>query len=111
MDSKKDFSKLKAGRVYTGMETAISARGQQGTASPEEQSERAAEMRTQGRKGCKAVRINMAFTPDNHEFIKVMAKVTGKSMAEYLNLIVQRYREEHPEKFEQAKGFINDLEK
>ena len=76
------------------------------TASPQEQAEQTAEFRTQGCKDCKAVRINMAFTPDNYEFIKVMAKATGKSMTDFANDVITAYRNEHPEFLEQARGFL-----
>jgi enhancing lycopene biosynthesis protein 2 len=51
----------------------------------------------------------MAFTPDNHEFIKVMAKISGKTMTEFANLCIERYRAEHPEIYEQAKAIIDKL--
>jgi enhancing lycopene biosynthesis protein 2 len=95
--------------VYGAIEQATSRKGQQGTASPQEAAERAAQLKTQGRKGCKAIRINMAFTPENHEFIKVMATISGKTMTEFANLIVERYRNEHPEIYEQAKAIIDQL--
>lgn len=70
--------------------------------TPEEKARRASAMQTQGRKGCKAVRINMAFSPENHEFIKTLAAATGQNMTQFLNYIVMRYRTEHPELMEQA---------
>ena len=106
MASKKDFGGMNTGRVYGAIETATSVKGQQGTASPQEQAERAAELKTQGRKGCKAIRINMAFTPSNHEFIKVLAKASGKTMTEFTNLVVAAYRREHPELMEKANEFL-----
>ena len=109
MASKKDFAGMNTGRVYGAIEQATSRKGQQGTASPQEAQERAANLKTQGRKGCKATRINMAFTPENHEFIKVMARLTGKTMTEFANLVVERYRNEHPELYEQAKAIIDQL--
>ena len=109
MASKKDFAGMITGRVYGAIEQATSRKGQQGTASPQEAAERAAQLKTQGRKGCKAIRINMAFTPENHEFIKVMATISGKTMTEFANLIVERYRNEHPEIYEQAKSIIDQL--
>ena len=109
MASKKDFAGMNTGRVYGAIEQATSRKGQQGTASPQEAAERAAELKTQGRKGCKAIRINMAFTPDNHEFIKVMAKISGKTMTEFANLCIERYRAEHPEIYEQAKAIIDQF--
>lgn len=107
--AKKDFTNLNTGRVYKSIETATSRKGQQGTASPQEAAERASNLKTQGRKGCKAIRINMAFTPENHEYIKVMAKVTGKTMTEFANLAIERYRTEHPDLYEQAKAIIDNL--
>ena len=109
MASKKDFAGMNTGRVYGAIEQATSNKGQQGTASPQEQAERAANLKTQGRKGCKAIRINMAFTPENHEFIKVMATISGKTMTEFTNLVIERYRTEHPEIYEQAKAIIDQL--
>ena len=109
MASKKDFAGMNTGRVYGAIEQATSNKGQQGTASPQEAAERAANLKTQGRKGCKATRINMAFTPENHEFIKVMARLTGKTMTEFANLAIERYRTEHPELYEQAKAIIEQL--
>ena len=109
MAAKKDFAGMNTGRVYGSIEQATSAKGQQGTASPQEAAERAAELKTQGRKGCKAIRINMAFTPENHEFIKVMATISGKTMTEFANLVIEQYRTEHPEIFEQAKAIIDQL--
>lgn len=109
MAAKKNFEKINTSKVYGNIEQATSEKGQQGTASPQEAAERAAELRTQGRKGCKAIRINMAFTPDNHEFIKVMAKISGKTMTEFTNLVVERYRNEHPEIYEQAKAIIDQF--
>ena len=105
--AKKDFAGMNTSRVYGAIEQATSRKGQQGTASPQEQAERREELRTQGRKGCKATRINMAFTPANHEFIKVMAKATGKTMTEFTNVVIEAYRNEHPEFMQQAQGFLS----
>ena len=108
----KDFNNINTGRankVYKSIETGTSRKGQQGKASPKEAAERASSLKTQGRKGCKAVRINMAFTPENHQYIKVMAKVTGNTMTEFTNLVIERYRTEHPDLYDQAKAIIDNL--
>lgn len=115
--AKKDFSAMNTGRAETAESSAVmrkleqgaSNKGQQGTATQQEAAERAAALKTQGRKGCKAIRINMAFTPDNHEFIKTMARISGKTMTEFANLCIEKYREEHPEIYEQAKQIIDSL--
>ena len=107
--AKKDFGAINTGRVYNAIEKSTSRRGQQATVSPQEAAERASQLKTQGRKGCKAVRINMAFTPENHDYIKVMAKVTGKTMTELTNIVIEKYRTEHPELYNKAKAFIDEL--
>lgn len=109
MASKKDFGGINTGRVYESIEKATSTKGQQGKASPQEAEQRKAELKTQGRKGCKAIRINMAFTPDNHEFIKVLAKASGKSMTEFTNLVIAAYRNEHPELLAKANDFLETV--
>ena len=106
MASKKDFAGMNTGRVYGALEQATSKKGQQGTASPQEAEERREALKTQGRKGVKAIRINMAFTPSNHEFIKVMSKATGRTMTELTNQVIEAYRNEHPEFMEKANSFL-----
>lgn len=110
MASKKDFGKIQTGRVYGAIETATSSKGQQGTASPQEAEERRETLRTQGRKGAKATRINMAFTDSNHQFIKVMARISGRTMTEFTNYVIEQYRAEHPEIYNQAKAIIDQME-
>ena len=108
--AKKDFTKIDTGsRVFSAIEQATTTKGQQGTASPEELTARRAALQTQGRKGCKAIRINMAFTPENHEFIRVMAKASGHTMTEFANLVIEAYRREHPEIMEQAASFLETV--
>lgn len=104
MANKKDFSQMNVGgRVFHSIETATSPKGQQGSASPQEAAERKAKMKTQGRKGAKMARINMAFTPENHEFIRIMAKATGMTITQFTNMVFQKYREEHQDLYEKAK--------
>lgn len=98
-----------AGNVFKSIETGASTKGQQGTASPQEIKERQDNLQTQGRKGAKAVRINMAFTPDNHEFLKVMARISGKTITEFCNYVIASYRWEHGEQYEQARAIIDKL--
>lgn len=81
----------------------------QTTASEEEQEERKRKMQTQGRKGCHMTRINMAFTDDNHDYIKVMARVSGKSMTDFVNWVLEQYRSEHGELYDEAKSIIRRM--
>lgn len=112
----KDFSGIKTGRpgrVTSIIESATGQNGQQATASPEEVKKRKSALKTQGRKGCKAVRINMAFTPENHKFIKVYASSTGQTMTEACNQMLD-YARENKKFLDRAlttiKGLMNDLQ-
>ena len=115
--AKKDFSTMNTDRAETAGSGAVmkkliqgaSNKGQQGEATPEEAAARLAELRTQGRKGCRLTRINTAFSPENHEYIKVMAKISGKTMTEFINYCIEQYRNEHPELYAQARQIIDSL--
>ena len=108
MAGKKDFAAVNtSNRVQSSIDKATAKPMQQAKATPQEAAQRKAEMRTQGRKGVKADRINMAFSSGNYQFIKVMARATGKTMTEFTNIVIAAYRREHPEFMEQAQGFID----
>ncbi len=98
------------GNVFQSVERGKSSYKAQAAATKEEQKTRAAEMRTQGRKGCKEPRINLAFTPANYDYIKTMARATGKNLTEFCNYVFEKYREEHSETYTQAKAFIEALD-
>ena len=103
--AKKNLDAIKTQRVKsveTDLQTEISKRGQQATASKEEAAARAAAGKTQGRKGAKAVRINMAFWTENHDFLSYGARAHGMNMTKFCNLVIEAYRREHPDKEEKA---------
>lgn len=64
---------------------------------------------TQGRKGYKMQRICMAFTPDNIDYIRIVSKIKGCSMTNFVNDIVTADRESNSELFEQLKEFNKKL--
>ena len=53
------------------------------------------EQKTQGRKGEKMPRINMAFTPVNLEFLHIMAAVEGTSITRYVNRVIEQERKQN----------------
>ena len=121
MASKKDFSKLNTGRVYEAIAEA--------TAEPEAQEELQAQEtqqakgkarktyteaekeaykragRTMGRPGCKLARINLAFYPDQYEYVKTMSAVRGQSITEFVNHIIEQNMQENATLYAQAKAF------
>ena len=116
MASKKDFTAANTGRVYNAITEATAEPQAQEVQHPRKvySEQQAQEMRqagtTQGRKGCKAVRINMAFTPDIHEYIKTMARVRGENVTEFTNFVFSQSMEKNADLYNQAKKFINSFE-
>lgn len=65
--------------------------------------ERQSQFRTQGRKGCKLRQIYVKLTPDNLEYTNVLARASGRTRSQFLNVILDNYRAEHPELVELAR--------
>ena len=112
MASKKDFSSANTGRVYGTIAEATAetqeapqTRKERKTYTEQEQQEFRAAGATKGRKGCKAIRINMAFSPEVHEYIKTMARVRGESITDFTNYIFTRSMEDNAEVYKRAKEF------
>ena len=64
---------------------------------------------TQGKKGQKLPRINMAFSLDNLEYLQIISRVSGVSITEYVNRLVMTDRHERAEELEQAKAFLRGV--
>lgn len=79
------------------------------TYTAEESAEFLADFKTRGRKGLKLPRITIAFTPDNFDYIKTMARVAGVPQSEFVNEILAQYKAEHLEQYEKAVEFRNGL--
>lgn len=106
----KDFSGISTGsRVTATIEEATRRTGQQETAPPEEAAQRKAERKTQGRKGVKLPRINLALSSENYDYVRVMARMTGQTQIDFVNFIIDKHRTEHPEQYEIAKKLLESL--
>lgn len=118
MASKKDFSGVKD-RVRPTIEQATAepdqtqeapqARKERKTYTEQEKREFMEAGKTKGRKGCKQIRINMAFTPEVHEYIKTMARVRGESITDFTNYIFTRSMEENAETYQKAREFMESI--
>lgn len=76
------------------------------TVSAQEAAERRASGKTQGAKGAKMPRINLAFTQDNYEFITKFARCRASNYTDFVNHIIEEYREEHKAEFNKMLEFI-----
>ena len=118
MSSKKDFTAANTGRVYSAIQEATAApeaqqaqeaKKERKTYSQEEEQQFMEAGSTQGRKGLKAKRINMAFSPSVHEYITVMARVRGETISQFTEHVFRQHMEENAALYEQAKQFKNSF--
>jgi len=65
--------------------------------------------RTQGRKGCKAHRFNMAFSPKAYDFITCMARVRGETITSFVNYLIEKAVDDNAEIYQQALKFRDSL--
>ena len=115
--AKKDFSKVNTSSVYAAIEDATATpapqaipRRKTGDAPTMEEISLAREQgKTQGRAGVKAVRINMAFSPEVHDYIRTMARVRGESVTQFTAEVFRKSMEDNAELYEQAKAFQEGL--
>lgn len=116
---KKDFSKVND-RVQNALADAVAEdapetqetqkeRKERRTYTKEEAQEFLSDFRTAGHKGVKLPRVNMAFTPDNYEFIRVMSRVRGENMTEFVNVLVKKYMEEYRDIYDKALQFKDSI--
>lgn len=66
-------------------------------------------MQTSGRKGIKLPRINLAFSPENYEYVVTMSRVRGENLTQFINKVIAEHREAHGEIYEKAIEFRNSL--
>lgn len=106
--AKKDFSNVNTGSVYDAISeaTAQDPQKERKTYTEQEAQELREAGKTQGRKGVKATRINMAFSPTVHDYIRTMARVRGESVTEFTEAVFKQHMEANAETYEKAKAFI-----
>ena len=125
MASKKElFSKVNVNPVYNviaeATEAPAASAGNKGKADKKaykprktytdaEAAEALESLHTSGLKGVKLPRINLAFTPANYEFIKIMAQVRGQNLTEFVNDVLQQARENNADLYQQAIKFRESL--
>lgn len=113
----KDFTAINKAPVYSSIENAtaepapqqIKRRSRSIDPTAEEIKTAREQGKTQGRKGVKAIRINMAFTPEIHDYIKTMARARGESVTQFTNYVFSQSMEQNADIYEQAKGFVDSF--
>lgn len=64
---------------------------------------------TQGKKGMKQPRINMAFTPENLSYLRIMAGIKGISITKYVNDLILQDREKKADTYNEAKRITESI--
>lgn len=64
---------------------------------------------TQGKKGMKADRMNMAFSHENFEYVRTMAGIHKMTMTKYINHLIEEDRERNAKLYAKAKSLMEDL--
>lgn len=128
-NKKKDFAAVDTGRVYSAIEESLAEPAQETQQPQEAQQEQeparqlvpgtkytAEEIKelqeagkTTGRKGVKMIRVNMAFTPSVHEYIRIMAKVRGQTITQFTNHVFAKSMEDNAELYSMAQEFLKRL--
>lgn len=112
MASKKDFTAANTGRVYDAITEATAEpepqeptprKAPRRVCTPEEIQQLRETSNTQGKKGAKAIRINMAFTPDVHDYIVTMSRHMGINVTKFVNLVFAENMERNRKTYEAAK--------
>lgn len=105
--AKKDFTQVKTEPVYDEIAeaTAEDTRKDRKTYTEEEAEKFKSSLKTGGRKGLKLPRINLALTPENYDYVKVMSSVTGATLAEFINAEIEKSLNKNRDIYEQAVTF------
>ena len=114
----KDFTGIKAGQAVSNTIAEATAepaqetqekRKERKTYSAQEALEFMQNMKTNGRKGVKLPRINLAFAPDVYEYCRTMARAAGMNYTDFVNMILRQHMDEHQEAYKKAIQFREDL--
>lgn len=65
---------------------------------------------SQGKKGQKLPRINMAFATSNLEYLRLISRIEGISITEYINRLIQADRDKRQGILEEAKKLLRTKE-
>lgn len=105
--AKKDFSQVD--NVIAAVTAEQGARKPRKEYTEQEAREIAQTLHTTGKKGVKLPRINVAFTPDNYDYIVCMSRVRGENLTQFINKIIAEHMEQHSEIYQKAIEFKNSL--
>jgi len=63
---------------------------------------------TQGKKGLKRYRLNVAFSDANRLYMQMIIRLDGLSVSEYINGLIRKDRDQREHKLEQIEALLKD---
>ena len=66
---------------------------------------------TQGKKGQKLPRINMAFATTNLEYLQIISRIEGVSVTEYVNRLIEADKETRKDIVKEVKKLLEGINK
>ena len=104
MAKKTDFSQMNTGRVYDAInQTAAEGRKPRKEYGTGEGGDFLTSRQTKGRKGLKLPRINVAFSPEIYDYIKVSAAMKGITLSDFINDILAENMKGNYKLYQQVK--------
>ena len=64
---------------------------------------------TQGKKGKKMDRMNMGFSPENYEYMRIMAGIHKMTITKYVNHIIEEDRKRNADLYIKARDLMNSI--
>ena len=64
---------------------------------------------TQGKKGKKMDRMNMGFSPENYEYLRIMAGIHKMTITKYTNHIIEEDRKRNADLYIKARDLMSSL--
>ena len=64
---------------------------------------------TQGKKGMKKDRMNMGFSPENYEYLRIMAWANKMTITKYVNHIIEEDRKQNADRYIKVRDLMNSI--
>lgn len=105
--AKRNLDEIKTERFFDAMAAAVDSPDDKATYSKTEKEQVIAGLRgTQGNKGKKLKRINMGFNEEIYDYVKTMARASGITMTDFINLALLDNKKRNIDVYEKAKAFL-----
>lgn len=107
--AKKDFKNSPAMSFITDPGNKTDEYNEHNTYEVHEEREVESSNKTQGRKGQKLPRLNMAFYNNNLEYVQKIAGVKGMSATAYINKLIDEDRKKNEDVYEKIKNINSEF--